>query len=277
VDALEKLNPSSSEYEARLRETVADLVVTIPESNRVALTHYIARRKIVLELFDRILKRELVIQGTSKRNIDETLLHDLIFQQSSKNPEQSDLWLINEDFVYFSGTSNVPLNQIEISNTLIFRETLSPEEQEFCSSLGEDRSLKRPDVLLFPSEGKAIIVEFKNPKVSVSDHLTQINKYASFLRNFTKDEFSFDTFYGFLIGEKIDTRDVRSADPDFKDAYKFKYMFRPSKTVAGEFGRSDGSIYMEIIRYSVLLERARERNRIFLDKLTAKSDVVNGE
>jgi hypothetical protein len=57
------------------------------------------------------------------------------------------------------------------------------------------------------------------------------------------------------------------ADPDFKDAYNFDYMFRPAQAVPGESPRPDGSIYTEIISYSTLLRRASRRNEIFLEKL----------
>jgi hypothetical protein len=37
--------------------------------------------------------------------ISEEILHNLIFQQSSNDPENSDLWLINEEFIYYKGYS----------------------------------------------------------------------------------------------------------------------------------------------------------------------------
>ena len=150
---------------------------------------------------------------------------------------------------------------------------LTSDEEAYRVSLGEDRLQKRPDILLFPNEGKCIIIEFKNPNENVSDHLAQINKYASWLRNLTKDKFAVDTFFGYLIGQNIDVRDVRAADSDFKHSSHFDYMFRPAKTVLGEFGRADGSIYTEVLKYSTLLERASARNKIFLDKIRTSAVV----
>ena len=91
--------------------------------------------------------------------------------------------------------------------------------------------------------------------------------------NLTKDKFAVDTFFGYLIGQNIDVRDVRAADSDFKHSSHFDYMFRPAKTVLGEFGRSDGSIYTEVLKYSTLLERASARNKIFLEKIKNSADV----
>ena len=53
IDELDRLSPSDIDYDKRLEETVADLVKTIPESNRAALTHYVARRRLVLEIFSK--------------------------------------------------------------------------------------------------------------------------------------------------------------------------------------------------------------------------------
>ncbi len=267
IDELDRLSPSDIDYDKRLEETVADLVKTIPESNRAALTHYVARRRLVLEIFQKILHRQLAVQKSGGRNADETLLHNLIFQQTSTRPDQSDLWLFNEEFIYYSGSSNVQLRQLEFQGERIMKDPLTEEEEKYRLSLGEDRLQKRPDILLFPKEGKCIIIEFKNPVENVSDHLSQINKYASWLRNLTKEKFAIDTFFGYLIGQNIEVRDVRAADSDFKHSTHFDYMFRPAKTVLGEFGRADGSIYTEVLKYSTLLERASVRNKIFLDKL----------
>ena len=267
IKQLEELNPNETDYLDSLKAQVDELVKAIPLQNRTALIHYVARRKLVLDIFDKILEKQLDIQKTSSRNIDEKLLHNLIFQQSSDNTADSDLWLINEDFVYFKGKSEGRLNDIEIDGQKIFKNEFTQEEDEYLHSLGENRKINKPDVLLFPDEGKCIIIEFKNPDVNVSVHLSQINKYASLIRNFSIDNLQIDTFYGYLIGEGINARDVRAYDGDFQVSYHFDYLFRPSKTIPGE-GRSDGSIYSEVLKYSTLLERAKMRNKVFIEKIT---------
>ena len=45
------------------------------------------------------------------------------------------------------------------------------------------------------------------------------------------------------------------------------FIFRPYKRIAGKFGKKDGALYTEIIKYSTILERAKLRNRIFINKL----------
>lgn len=269
IERLEKLDTTSESYQEDLETEILELSKSIPQQNKVALTHYIARRKLVLELFNKILDRKLHIQKTSSKNFDEKLLHNLVFQQSSNNPEKSDLWLVNEDFIYFKGTSEEKLKDIQIGGEKLLRENLTEEEEKFRKDLDEDRLIKRPDILLFPEESKCIIIEFKNPSVNVSEHLSQINNYATLIWNFSQDKFRFDTFYGYLIGEKMSAMDVRSYDNDFKEAFNFDYLFRPNKTVAGFFnrGKNDASLYTEVIKYSTLLERAKKRNEVFISKL----------
>lgn len=266
VDQLERLDTTAPNYLEDLKKEVDKLVKTIPLQNKKSLTHYVARRKLVLDLLAKVLDKKLEVQQ-SGREINEALIHDLLFQQGDNNPENSDLWIINEDFIYFKGSSNIVLSQVEVDNDKLFKEEFTTEEEKYLRSLGENRKIKKPDVLLFPEEGKCIIIEFKAPDVNVSDHLTQIDKYAGLIRNYTNDKFQITTFYGYLLGESIESRDVLGAVSSYEESYQFDYLFRPSTKVVGFDGRNNGSIYTEVIKYTTLLERAKQRNKIFIGKL----------
>jgi len=281
IDKLESLVPGDEKYNEDFGTIVSELVKEIPQQNRSALIRYIARRRLILELFNKILRRELSIQNLNndKRNIDEKLLHSLIFQQSSDNTLDSDLWLLNEEFIYFKGASETRLIDIEINGEKVFDDELDEREQNYLTSLGENRTAKRPDILLFPEEGKCIIIEFKNPSVSVRTHLHQIDFYAGLIRNFSKEIFNLDTFYGYLIGQAIEPTDVRLTDQRYMHSYHFDYMYRPATAIAGDIfpprKRSDGSIYVEIMKYSSLLERAIARNKLFLEKISTGQIVMD--
>ncbi|MGM9509520.1 ATP-binding protein [Larkinella sp. GY13] len=268
IDNLEDLDPSDKSFESEFNNTVADLVKQIPLQNRTSLTHYVARRKLVLDLFKIILNKKLKVQREGLRNIDEKLLHNLIFKQGSSDPGISDLWLVNEDFIYFKGTSEVKLGNLSVDGVKIMKEDPTEEEIKYRDSLEERRYDTRPDVLLFPSEGKCIIIEFKNPDVNVSDHLNQISNYASIIRNLSKDAYNFKVFYGYLVGEKLDPGDVQNKDSAFVEAVHFNYVFKPYYRIIGKFGRTDGALYTEAIQYSTLLDRAEKRNEIFIKNLT---------
>lgn len=266
IDNLDRLDTTDPKYLEELKKEVETLVKSIPLQNKKSLTHYVARRKLVLDLFDKVLQRKLTVQQ-SGREYDEELIHDLLFQQGSNDSENSDLWIINEDFIYFKGSSNVVLSKVEINGEKLFKEIFTDEEERYLKSLGENRKIKKPDILLFPEEGKCVIIEFKAPNVNASDHLTQIDKYAGLIRNYTRDKFQITTFYGYLLGESIEARDVLGAVSSFEESYQFDYLFRPSVKVIGFDGRTNGSIYTEVIKYTTLLQRARQRNRVFIDKL----------
>lgn len=267
---IELLTPDKEDYQNQLKIKVDELVRTIPLQNRTSLSRYVARRKIVLDLFQKILDKETEKLKNNGR-IDEDIMHNLIFQQTSTRPEDSDLWLINEEFIYFQGCSENCLKDIQYNGSPIFKEDneLTEEEKNYRFKKG-DANLKRTDILLFPNEGKCIIIELKAPGIEISDHLNQINKYASLINNLSKDSFKFSTYYGYLIGENIEIDTVRDADSDFKSAYNLDYYFRPYKAIAGKFGRQDGTLYTEIIKYSTLLERAKLRNKMFIEKLEKK-------
>lgn len=271
IEEMKKLDSTESDYQSKLNTRVNELVKAIPLQNRTALTQYVARRKLVLRFFKEILDKEIEKLKNGGR-IDEDLMHNLIFQQHSDNPEDSDLWLINEEFIYFKGVSESHLGNLKLDGDKVLKENLNEEEEKYRLKQRGDAKQKRTDILLFPKEGKCIIIELKAPEVNVAEHLNQINRYASLINNLCKDKYNFHTYYGYLIGENIDIDDIEDNDTDFKSGHSLNFIFRPHKRIAGKFGKSDGALYTEIIKYSTLLERAKLRNQIFIQKLEGNKD-----
>lgn len=270
IDRLDHLDTTSKTYEEELDIEINKLVRILPEQNKRTLSHYVARRKLVLELFSKIHLKKLKIQNDESREKDEALIHNLLFNQKSTNTYGSDLWILNEEFIYFKGNSEFLLRNLELDGQKVFRTEFMEEEEKYLNSLGQNRLDKRPDVLLFPEEGKCIIIEFKAPKVNASEHLTQINNYASLIRNYTTKEFEIKSFYGYLIGEGIEARDVQGNVSTFEHSQNFDYLYSPSQKVIGFDGNENGSIYTEVLKYSSLIERAKLRNQIFIEKLGLK-------
>lgn len=267
---IEQLDTTSETYKDDLEQIVTELTKTIPLQCKESLSRYVTHRSLVLELFDKLLNRETQIQNESNRKIDEKLIHNLLFTQHSDNAAASDIWMLNEDYLYYRGYSEHKLSEIKIDDKPLFKTEIDEEEEQYLNSLGEHRLSKRPDILLFPSEHKCVIIELKSLDANLSNYLTQINKYASFIRSYTTDDFYIDTFYGYLIGEALEPRDVRAADNDFKYDPKFDFCYRPSKSIAclwDESGRHDGSLYTEALSFSVMLKRALKRNESFKNRL----------
>lgn len=263
---IENLNPASEDYMESLKSEAENLVKKIPEQQKNELSKYVARRKIVLDLFQKIMDEE-ELRLKNDKAIDEDVLHNLIFQQHSQDTGDSDLWLINEEYIYFQGTSESFLSKLTYNGQRVLKETLTEEETEYRRKLGEDAFAKRTDVLLFPKEGKCIIIEFKAPDVNVSHHLQQISRYAAIINNLSKDEFKIHSFYGYLIGEKINDDDVLEHDARYKKSEFYDYLYQLDIPVLGKFGRAPGTLNMEVIKYSTILERAKNRNQIFIEKL----------
>jgi len=270
-EQLKSLSPANQDYQIKLTEQVNSFVKLVPQQNRTNLTKYIARRKLVIEIFDMILSKELECVN-EKGRVDEALLHNLIFQQHSVDTESSDIWLLDDQYLLFNGCSEKQLDKIEVNGVKLLKEELTDEERAFKirhnMDGGEiDTGIRRPDILLYPEEGKCIIIEFKAPDVEVSMYLSQINKYAMMINNLSDDSLQIHAFYGYLIGENINYDYIQEAESAFKEAAYLKYLFRPNYDVPGRFGRPTGNLYTEIIKYSDILKRAKLRNKIFLDKL----------
>lgn len=269
IDEVSKIDTSDDNYMETLDKLSTEIVEMIPLQNRNNLAQYVARRNLVLKAFDNILNH------MKDDEIKERHLHNLFLVKNKENTyEDSNLWMLNEDFIYFTGKSEERLCDYKIGEEKVFRDEFSDEESKYLQSLGENRKLKRPDILLFPEENKCIIIEFKNIDVNVSDHLSQINKYAYWLRNFSNPCFKFTQFYGYLIGEAIEPRDIRAADGEYKTMYNGLGLFKPKANIPCDNDeKQDGELYMEVLPYSALLERAITRNKIFIEKLGIESSL----
>jgi hypothetical protein len=84
------------------------------------------------------------------------------------------------------------------------------------------------------------------------------------INNLSKEEYHFNKYYGYLIGENISFMAIEDNDSSFVDAHSLGYIFKPYYRVPGRFWRPDGSLYTEVISFSSLLKRAKELNRAFL-------------
>lgn len=282
VKQLEELNPTSETYQDDLEKLVKELSEAIPLQSKESLSRYVTRRALVLELFQKLIDKRTAVQKVVERSIDEKLIHNLIFNQHATDSTNSDMWLLNEDYLHYTGCSEFRLKDIVIEGKKLFKDIIDEEEQKYLTSLGEDRLAKRPDILLFPSEHKCVIIELKSLDANISNYLSQVSKYASFIRSYTTEDFYIDTFYGYLIGEGLQPKDVRAADGDFKYDPKFNFCYRPSRNIINlndDSGKTDGSIYMEAMSFSELIKRASGRNESFKKKLFSARDtnVVRNE
>lgn len=269
IDSLEDLTPGSKDFSQKLNEKVRRVTELVPQINRTELAKYITKRKVVLDLMQKTIDKKLNCQQseTKKRINNERFLHNILFSQHSSSPLDSNLWMINDDFIHFQGTSESELRHILIDEKPFFREDLSKDEEEELTSFNRDKLGNRPDILLFPKEHKCIIIELKSIDADVSKFVSQVSQYAGLIRQFSKEEYEITSFYSYLIGESFTLNEVQRTNPFLKKAYYFDYLFCPAYPVSGGDNRRDGEMYIEVIKYSTLLERAISRNKIFTDKI----------
>jgi hypothetical protein len=277
----QNLNPTSEQYRTRFGELSNRLLEKIPQQNKDELTRYIIRRDMVVELLKLALNNELAIQkewakkkakGDKVRQNQEGVIHDIIFKHRMKGVS-NDLWILNEEFVHFDGYSDIELDKLEINNEKLLQDNIVIDEALKSVGIIKESYLKqRPDIFLFPEEGKCILVEFKAPDTEVSEYCDQIQKYARLIANYARKPFV--QFFGFLIGETIDRVSIPGRYSKVPYGNYWVYPNEPIKSIdAAE--TIIANLYQEIMPLSEIAKRAEIRNKSFADKLAITPDDIN--
>lgn len=270
-ESLSNLNPTDDNYQDELEKRSSELLTLIPQQNKEELGRYVIRREMVTKVLRLILENKLSYQaddkktkGGKKQNKDkEGLIHDLIFKRKSKSSDTlNDLWILDEEYVHFDGCSELAINKIELPN-------IGKLLKDIPADVMDEYNLKprrRPDIFLYPNEGKCILIELKEPETDLSDHLGQLTKYANLIANFST--FKIERFYCYLIGENLSQIDVPG---DFEKTVNDDWVRNvPLPIRSIEKGQEDKAIaksYVEIIKLSSIHARAHRRNKSFADKL----------
>ena len=270
IDSLRKLNPLDSNFKDKFNRKVREITKMIPEKNRADVTNYLVSRKAAITMFEFILKKQLesqVEREKSKQKNREKIIHDLLFKQRSTNTFESNLWILNEDFIHYRGISECQLRNVKIEGELFLRDDLTEQEKEKLNAYNHDQLGKRTDILLFPEEHKCIIIELKSATADVTKFLNQVVDYAGLIRQYAKEKFEITNFYAYLIGESFDFEAIVNANPNFIESPYLDYVYIPDQKVNGGRHREKVTMYFEVLKYSSLLNRAKIRNSIFIDKL----------
>lgn len=252
-DVVELLNSNESD---EIKERAGNIAKRVTESSRDELTHYIALRRSVLDIF----KKSLEIKDDDKYEREE-VVHDIIFPTSedsdSINFQEHNLWIVDE--------------------RLNFTEYLSSDKP-----LDGFRS-DRPDILAFDkrlsfrgeniASNPVTIFEFKKPQrddfvnLSSEDPIAQIIRYIKQIkdgkyqtpkgRNIHVTETT--PFYGYIVCDFTKkVRDWAEVDKDMKHM--------PDNL--GYYGRNDSlNLYYEVLSWDKVLRDAELRNKIFFQKL----------
>ncbi|MDR2651103.1 MAG: hypothetical protein LBC68_02135 [Prevotellaceae bacterium] len=272
-----QLNPADTEYRKKFGELANNLLTLIPQQNKEELSRYIIRRDMVVDLLKLIPNNELSIQkewakkkqdGEKIKQDQEGIIHDLIFKRKNKGAP-NDLWVLNEEFVHFDGCSDLRLEEIEINGEKLLKDKTDIDAALRSIGIEKNSYLKyRPDIFLFPEEGKCILIEFKAPDDRLTDHCDQIQRYAKLIANFSRSPFN--QFFGFLIGENIE---VVSVPDRYNQVPYLNYWVYPNEPIRSiKTGLLIANLYQEIIPLSEIAKRAEIRNRSFAEKLGITGD-----
>ena len=254
----------------KLEEELRALFQKVNIENSVNLSSYIMYRKYVLKLFHEGLE-----YYKKSKEYNESFFHNILMQKNSHNTIDSNLWMLDDLFLFFEGTSEQSIIDIEIKGKKIIRD-LTKEEKEMLNSFNRKRLDRRIDLLFFPEEKQCIIIELKDPKVDVKQGVSQMDNYAELLANFIKPEFSIEFFFTYLITDNFIKYDRPGGD--FRKIYGIEGFVRHSANITSyDTGMIIANQYSEVIRYTDIYERARKRNEIYMQKLNIVYEVIEGD
>jgi hypothetical protein len=244
----------SEEDREKFTQNHQELYHKIIEVGNSKLSEYVIHRKLVLDLFQKLLNEKAT----------EKAVHNLIFPLQTLSDEigfeDHNLWMIDDKLSYHKYlASDKKFKKIEPTNST---------------------SDERPDIIVFnrpfafsndnkPYES-IVLIEFKRPmRDDYSDDenpILQINRYArEIIEGEAKDkherEFDFrknTPIYAYIICDL--TKKLK--------AYAKDSGFRPLPSGDGFFAFNDNyNMYIEIMSFDKILNDSRERNRVLFDKL----------
>lgn len=244
----------SDEEREKFSQNHQELYSKIIEVGNSKLSEYVIHRKLVLDLFQKLLNEKAT----------EKAVHNLIFPLQTLSDEigfeDHNLWMIDDKLSYHKYlASDKKFKSIEPANS---------------------NSADRPDIIVFnrpfafANDNKPyqsiVLVEFKRPMrddyTDEENPIQQINRYArEIIEGEAKDkhnrEFDFrenTPIYAYIICDL--TKKLKSYA---KDA-----GFRPLPSGDGFFFFNDNyNMYVEIMSFDKVLNDSRERNRVLFDKL----------
>lgn len=238
-------------------EKLPELISRVTEAGKNDLAHYISTRKLVLELFEDLLRRN--IDGSA--NLEKEI-HNVIFPMGKDDTvvpyENHNLWILDERLVF---------SQYVASDRKISKQK---------DALGE------PDLVIFDMKqsfrggdnefsNPLTIFEFKRPKRENyrqdDDPVLQIGQYLDKIKagkyevpgGLEKIKVNdYTPVYGYIVSDLTDK--IRE--------FARTHQLTSSPDQEGYFGFHNGyKIYVEILSYKKLFSDAKLRNKIFFKLL----------
>lgn len=256
-NAKQEISKILKDFDNTIPEEINKVFLAIDQVKKSNLAHYVALRRVFLD----ILKRALAIKDDGKKNEKENLLHNIIFPTKKDSDQvlfsEHNLWILDER-----------LNFVEYLRSDM---KLSDEKK------------RRPDILVFdhgvsfrggdePSN-PITIFEFKRPgrddfadKGSKEDPHDQVIDYVESIKDgkYTTPEgreikVGVNTpFFSYIIADKSIKVEKWLERNDFSPLPDNQRWFKWQKKY---------NLYIEFITWDQLLKDAELRNKIFFNKL----------
>lgn len=265
---VELLRPDSPEFREKISQISWAYTASLKVFDMANLSQLIVRRTAIVKALELSCNKLLVCQNISsdEKRKDERLIHHIFFpmQATTEDDVEHDIWLLSEEYQYYDYiVSDRPLSSIKTPEGGAFFEADVDEAlQEILRTRTHENSRKRPDIALFTKEGASVIVELKAPGVSLDAHVGDLSEYAYLLN--AKSGGKLKKFQGYLIGDTLNPLRLTGSWTEFADGkgyFQTTELKNPStKAVLGE-------MYMEILYYSDVIDRAKKRISVYQDKL----------
>jgi hypothetical protein len=244
----------------KLEAEFRSLVHKVNVENSVNLSSYIMYRKYILDLFNEGLE-----YYKESKEYNESFFHNILLQKNTHNSIDSNLWMLDDMFLFFEGTSEQPITSITIKGEKAIRD-LTEAEIKMLDEFNKRRLERRIDLLFFPEEKQCIIIELKDPKLGTDVGVCQLDNYAKLLANFLKPDFSITFFHTYLITDNFNVFD--KPGNGFRKIYGIDGFVRHSVDISDYYSNlTIANQYTEVIRYTDIYERAKKRHKIFMHKL----------
>lgn len=266
-EAISDLEPDSDDFRRKINDLSWEFTASLKTVDMANLSQLVVRRSNLIDVLDLAVREGLKVQTElpdGQRRKNEALIHNIFFPMRKDSTEVADhdVWLLSEEYHYYDYiASDKPLSHLKLGDDAMFEEGVDQEINALLDRISEENRSCRPDIALFHEEGSVVIVEFKAPGVSLDEHDNDLIEYANILA--AKSRGKFTRFYGYLIGDTVNTARLGN--------------YKPLPGAQGWFGTTDlrepktqyaiGQLYSELLMYDDVVDRARKRIEVYRERL----------
>jgi hypothetical protein len=265
---VELLQPDSPEFREKISDISWAYTASLKVFDMANLSQLIVRRTAIVKALELACAKLLSCQNISsdEKRRDERLIHHIFFpmQATTEDEIEHDIWLLSEEYQYYDYiVSDRALSTIKTPDGGAFFEAdIDITLQEILKARANENSRKRPDIALFTKEGASVIVELKAPGVPMDVHVGDLSEYAYLLN--AKSGGKLRKFYGYLIGDTLNALRLTGSWTEFADGRGY---FQTTELKNPETKAVLGELYMEILYYSDVIDRAKKRISVYQGKL----------